>query len=66
MQFNVQSPELKEIQKQLQEQRRQRYWLTAAATSVISGALIMTLGSVPWIGWAQLGTGALAAYVARP
>ena len=66
MQFNVQSPELKEIQKQLQEQRRQRYWLTAAATSVVSGALIMTLGSVPWIGWALLGTGALAAYVARP
>ena len=66
MQFNVQSPELKEIQKQLQEQRRQRYWLTAAATSVISGALIMTLGSVPWIGWALLGAGALAAYIARP
>ncbi len=66
MQFNVQSPELKEIQKQLQEQRRQRYWLTAAATSVVSGALIMTLGSVPWIGWALLGTGAIAAYVARP
>jgi uncharacterized membrane protein YjjP (DUF1212 family) len=62
----VQSPELKEIQKQLQEQRRHRYWLTAAATSVVSGALIMTLGSVPWIGWALLGTGAIAAYVARP
>ena len=66
MQFNVQSPELKEIQKQLQEQRRQRYWLTAAATSVVSGALIMTLGSVPWVGWALLGAGALAAYIARP
>jgi ubiquinone biosynthesis protein len=66
MLFNVQSPELKEIRKQLNEQRRQRYWLTAAATSVVTGSLLMTLGPVPWIGWALLGTGAIAAYIARP
>ena len=66
MLFNVQSPELKEIQKQLHEQRRQRYWLTTAATSVVAGSLIMTLGAVPWVGWALLGAGALAAYIARP
>jgi len=66
MQFNVQSPELKEIQKQLHEQRRQRYWLTTAATSVVTGSLIVTLGAVPWVGWALLGAGALAAYIARP
>jgi hypothetical protein len=64
--FNVQSPELKEIRKQLDEQRRQRYWLTAAATSVLAGSLIMTLGSVPLAGWALLGAGAVAAYIARP
>jgi hypothetical protein len=66
IQFNLQSPELKEIRKQLDEQRRQRYWLTAAATSVVTGSLIMTLGSVPVVGWALLGAGALAAYIARP
>jgi len=66
IQFNLQSPELKEFRKQLDEQRRQRYWLTAAATSVVTGSLIMTLGSVPEIGWALLGAGALAAYIARP
>ena len=66
MLFNVQSPELKEIRKQLNEQRRQRYWLTAAATSVVTGSLLMALGPVPWIGWALLGTGAIAAYIARP
>ena len=64
--FNLQSPELKDIQIQLEEQRRQRYWLTAAAVSVVSGALVVTLGAVPWLGWALLGTGAIAAYVARP
>ena len=66
IQFNLQSPELKEFRKQLDEQRRQRYWLTAAATSVVTGSLIMTLGSIPGIGWALLGAGAFAAYIARP
>ena len=64
--FNLQSPELKDINKQLDQQRRQRYWLTAAATSVVSGTLVMTLGAVPWVGWILLGAGAIAAYVARP
>ena len=64
--FNLQSPELKIIQVQLEEQRRQRYWLAAAATSVLAGALVMTLGSLPWLGWALLGAGAISAYIARP
>ena len=64
--FNLQSPELREINKQLNEQRRQRYWLTAAATSAVTGALIMTLGSAPVIGWVLLGAAALFAYIARP
>jgi len=64
--FNLQSPELKVIQIQLEEQRRQRYWLTAAATCAVTGALLVTLGSVAWPGWALIGCGALAAIVARP
>jgi len=64
--FNLQSPELKVIQVQLEEQRRQRYWLAAAATSILAGALIMTLGTLPWLGWALLGAGAVAGYIARP
>jgi len=64
--FNLQSPELKEIRQQLDEQRRQRYWLTAAATSVVTGSLLMVLGPAAWAGWTLLGIGALAAYAARP
>ena len=64
--FNLQSPELREINKQLEGQRRQRYWLTAATTSAVTGALVMTLGPAPFIGWALLGTAALFAYIARP
>ena len=64
--FNLQSPELREINKQLDGQRRQRYWLTAAATSAVTGALVMTLGPEPFIGWLLLGAAALFAYIARP
>jgi ubiquinone biosynthesis protein len=64
--FNLQSPELKVIQVQLEEQRRQRYWLAAAATSILAGALVMTLGGLSWLGWTLLGAGAIAAYAARP
>jgi ubiquinone biosynthesis protein len=64
--FNLNSPELKDIRRQLAEQRRQRYWLTAAATSVVSGALVLTLGSLPALGWVLLAGGAIAGIVARP
>jgi ubiquinone biosynthesis protein len=64
--FNLQSPELREIRKQLDGQRRQRYWLTAAATSAVTGALVMTLGPEPLLGWVLLGIAAVAAFIARP
>ena len=64
--FNLQSPELREIRQQLDEQRRQRYWLTAAATGVVTGALIITLGPVTWPGYVLLGLGGIAGWLARP
>jgi len=64
--LNLRSPELADIQRQLAEQRRQRYWLTAAATGVIAGTLVLTLGSLPWLGWAMLAGSAIAGFAARP
>jgi ubiquinone biosynthesis protein len=64
--FNLQSPELRDIRQQLDEQRRQRYWLTAAATSVVTGALIVTLATVAWPGYVLLGLGGVTAWLARP
>ena len=64
--FNLQSPELREIRQQLDEQRRQRYWLTAAATGVVTGALIITLAPVTWPGYVLLGLGGIAGWLARP
>jgi ubiquinone biosynthesis protein len=64
--FNLQSPELRQIREQLANQQRQRYWLTAAATAIVSGVLVMTLGSTPVLAWALLAAGGIAAYAARP
>jgi len=64
--FNLQSPELQDIQRQLDEQRRQRYWLTAAAVGIVTGALVMATGGEPGLGWGLLALGAIAGYVARP
>jgi len=64
--FDLQSPELRQIQKQLAIQQRQRFWLTAAATAVFSGTLVLTLGSIPLLAWSLLAAGAFAAYAARP
>jgi ubiquinone biosynthesis protein len=66
VQFKLQSPELRQIQKQLANQQRQRYWLTAAATAIVSGVLVITLGSTPELAWVLLAAGATAAYAARP
>ncbi len=64
--FNVQSPELREIRRQLEEQRRQRYWLAAAGTSIVAGALVVMVAPVVWPGFVLFGFGAVAAWVARP
>jgi ubiquinone biosynthesis protein len=64
--FNLQSPELQDIQRQLDEQRRQRYWLTAAAVGIVTGALVMATGGEPMLGWGLLALGAIAGYIARP
>ena len=62
----LKSQELQQIQKQLAVQQRQRYWLTIAATAIITGALLLTSGSMPELAWPLLAAGAVAAFAARP
>lgn len=66
VQVTMRSPDLGEIRAQLDAQRRQRYWLAVAMTTVVSGTLVLVLGGTPMLGWALLGAGAVAALVARP
>jgi ubiquinone biosynthesis protein len=62
----LKSEELQQIQKQLAGQQRQRYWLTIAATAIITGALLLTSGSMPELAWPLLAAGAITALAARP
>lgn len=64
--LNMESPEIRQIRAELAGQRRQRYWLTIAATSVITGTLVMTLAGNVWLGMALLTLGGLAAIAGRP
>ncbi len=66
MSFKLQSPELRQIQQQLTEQRRQRYWLAIAATALASAAFALTQGAAPVLGWSLLAAGVVSFYVARP
>ncbi len=64
--LDMESPELRHIRAELAGQRRQRYWLTVAATSVITGALVLTLDGNDWLGVALLALGGVAAIAGRP
>ena len=64
--LDMESPEIRQIRAELAGQRRQRYWLTIAATSVITGTLVMTLAGNVWLGMALLTLGGLAAIAGRP
>jgi ubiquinone biosynthesis protein len=66
MNVGLQSPDLQQIQKQLAKQQQQRYWLTIAATAVVTGALVLVSGTLPELAWSLLAAGALAAFAARP
>ena len=66
MNAGPQPPDLRQIQEQLATQQRQRYWLTIAATAIVSGMLVLTSGSLPELAWPLLAAGALAAFAARP
>ena len=65
-QFEMQSRELERMRVQMARQRRQRFWLTGAATATLSASLVLTLGSLPVLGWSLLAAGLVAAYFARP
>lgn len=58
--------ELQLVREQSTLQRRQNFWLTIAATTAVSGTLILTFASVPAMGLGLLVATGVAAVMARP
>jgi len=62
----TQVPELKELRDQIRRQQRQHFLLAAGATSVISGSLLLTLETMPWLGWVLFVAGMVSLIGGRP
>lgn len=62
----VQVPDLRELREQIRHQQRQHFLLAAGATSAISGTLLLTLETMPWLGWILLGAGIACLIGGRP
>jgi ubiquinone biosynthesis protein len=60
------SPELQTIREQLQRQQRQRFWLAVGSTAVISGTLVLIVGTPASLGWTLLVAGLACIFAGRP
>jgi len=58
--------EFKAIHMQLRRQQRQRFRIGIGATAAVCGTLVLTLGSVAWLGWGLLAFGCIAILAGRP
>jgi ubiquinone biosynthesis protein len=62
----TQVPELEALREQIRRQQRQHFLLAAGATSAISGTLLLTLETMPWLGWALFVAGIVSLIGGRP
>ncbi len=62
----TQGPELKALREQIRGQQRQHFLLAAGATATISGTLLVTLETMPWLGWVLFVAGIVSLISARP
>ena len=66
LQARTQVPELKDLREQIRRQQRQHFLLATGATSAISGTLLLTLGTMPWLGWVLFVAGIVSLISGRP
>lgn len=64
--LELRSAEIERLRSELEGQRRQRYWLIIAMTSLLAGTLVLTLQGNAVLGGGLLVAGALAVYAGRP
>ncbi len=64
--LDVHSAEIERIRNELESQRKQRYWLIVAMTSILSGTLVLTLQGNAYVGGGLLIAGLLGIFAGRP
>ena len=63
---SMESPELRDIQKQLDRQQQQRFRIGIGGIGLICGTLVLTLGEPAWLGWGLTVLGLIAIFAGRP
>lgn len=66
LQVRMDAPELQAIREQLSRQQRQRFWLAAGATAIVSAVVLLVASPVTWLGWTLLGCGVASIFAGRP
>jgi ubiquinone biosynthesis protein len=64
--INMHAPELEEIREQLKTEQQQRFALAIGASALISGTVVLTLGSSAVLGWLLVAVGAVFSIFGRP
>ena len=64
--LDLRSAEIERIRRELEGQRRQRYWLMVAMTALLAGTLVLTLQGNALVGGGLLVAGALGVFAGRP
>ncbi|HLT90971.1 MAG TPA: ubiquinone biosynthesis regulatory protein kinase UbiB [Woeseiaceae bacterium] len=64
--FEVRTPALAALERELALARRQRFWLATGFTGSVAGVLVLTLAQAAWLGGALLVAGAAALWAGRP
>jgi hypothetical protein len=62
----TQGPELKALREQIRGQQRQHFLLAAGTTATLSGTLLVTLETMPWLGWVLFVAGIVSLISGRP
>ena len=66
LQVRAHTPDLKLLREQLRQQQKQRFLLAVGLTATISGTLILTLDTMPGLGWVLIVAGILSLIAGRP
>ena len=66
LQVRANTPDLKLLREQLKQQQKQRFLLAVGLTAAISGTLILTLDTMPGLGWVLIVAGVLSLIAGRP